>query len=64
MHLYRYELIASTWLEDPDNRPTFAMIVQKLSGISSSTETTIVAAEDSYKHTEDNDSDESEIYIN
>jgi len=29
--LYRNELIKSTWIEDPDERPTFAAIVQELS---------------------------------
>jgi len=29
--MYRNELIKSTWIEDPDERPTFATIVQELS---------------------------------
>ena len=28
--IYRNELIKSTWIEDPDERPTFAALVQEL----------------------------------
>ena len=31
--VYRNDIINSTWLEDPDDRPTFAMIVQNLNSI-------------------------------
>ena len=37
MHLYRNELITSTWLQNPDQRPTFAVIVQNLSNINNFT---------------------------
>ena len=33
--------MTSTWLEDPDDRPTFAVIVQKLNSICNFTETTV-----------------------
>ena len=33
VHIYRNDIIKSTWLEDPDDRPTFAMIVQNLNSI-------------------------------
>jgi len=38
--LYRNEIIASTWLEDPEKRPTFAEIVQDLSNIHNFTDDT------------------------
>ena len=40
--LCRNELITSTWLENSDDRPTFFMIVQKLSGICNLTKPTDV----------------------
>ena len=41
IHLYRNELIKSTWLEDPDDRPTFTVIAQKLNSICNFTETSV-----------------------
>ena len=41
MYLYRNEIIASTWLENPNQRPTFAMIVQNLSSICNLKELTV-----------------------
>ena len=38
----RNDIITSTWLEDPDDRPTFAGIVQKLNSICNFTETIAV----------------------
>ena len=51
MCLYRNELITNTWLENPDERPTFAMIVQSLYSIYNFTETTTIADEDSTEET-------------
>ena len=33
IRLYRNELITNTWLQNPNKRPTFAVIVQNLSNI-------------------------------
>ena len=49
LYLNRHEIITSTWLENPDERPTFAAIVQKLS----SNFTIIYELEDTIKDTED-----------
>ena len=49
LYLYRNEIIANTWLEDPDKRPTFTAIVQKLS----SNFTIVDELEDTIKDTED-----------
>ena len=51
--LYRNELITSTWLENPDERPTFATIVQSLRSICNFTETTTIADTDSIIDTEE-----------
>ena len=55
MYLHRNEIIASTWLENPNQRPTFAKIVQNLSSICNLKELT-VADENSIDEdtTEDN----------
>ena len=54
MYLYRNEITESTWLENPDERPTFSMIVQKLSSICNFTESTAaVDAEDYIEDIED-----------
>ena len=55
MYLYRNEIIASTWLENPNQRPTFATILQNLSSICNLKELT-VADENSIDEdtTEDN----------
>ena len=47
--------MTSTWLENPDERPTFAVIVQNLSSICNLTETTTVttAHENTLNDTED-----------
>ena len=53
-YLYRNEIMSSTWLENPNERPTFAVIVQKLSSICNFTETTAdMAVDNSIKVTED-----------
>ena len=49
--LYRNELITSTWLEDPDDRPTFSQIVKNLSSICNFTE--VADEEESIKDNED-----------
>ena len=46
--------MTSTWLQNPTNRPTFAVIVQNLSNICNFTnESNPQAAEDSTTHAED-----------
>ena len=62
MCLHRNELITNTWLENPDERPTFAMIVQNLRSIYSFTETTTIADADSIEDTEEENA-ESNDYI-
>ena len=49
--LYRNELITSTWLEDPDDRPTFSQIVANLRTIGNFTE--VVDEEESIRDNED-----------
>ena len=51
VYLYRNELITTTWLEDPDDRPTFATIVQDINSVYNFTEST-KSGEDSIKDTE------------
>ena len=52
IYLYRNEIIASTWLEDPKKRPTFAEIGEDLTNIYSFTETT-ETNEQSIRETDD-----------
>ena len=63
MYLYRNELITNTWLENPDERPTFAMIVQNLRSIYSFTETTTIADADSINIVTEEENAESNNYI-
>ena len=52
LHTCRNEIITSTWLEDPDDRPTFAAIVQNLSIIFDLSET-LTNDDSSIKDTDD-----------
>ena len=51
MYLYRNELMTSTWLQNPDKRPTFAVIVQKISNFCNNCDPN--SDEDSSIHEED-----------
>ena len=63
LYLYRNELITNTWLENPDERPTFATIVQNLKSIFGFTETTTIADADSINIDTEEENAESNNYI-